>query len=125
MLNLNTNDLKLLEKYPKYSQDGLGENAEVVLKIFNPAGRGSWYILEAEKMYDGKDYLCFGYVISPMNPLYDEYGYFTLKELMEVNVPVYVSDGEYLNLMGHTSLEVDRSFKSGTKLGEVLKKVQK
>lgn len=125
MLNLTINDLKLLEKFPKYSQDGKGEEAEVVLKIFNPAGRGSWYILEAEKMYDGKDYLCFGYVESPLCADFNEYGYFLLSELMKADVPQYLKDGDYEVFLGFASLEVDRSFASGTKMKKVFEEINK
>jgi hypothetical protein len=51
---------KKLAKYPIYSQDGKGEEAEVIVKYFNPYGRGTWLITEAEKLEDG-DYLLYGY----------------------------------------------------------------
>lgn len=51
---------KKFEKFPLYSQDGMGEEAEVVVKFFNPYGRGTWLITEGEKQENG-DWLFFGY----------------------------------------------------------------
>ena len=51
---------KKFEKFPMYSQDGKGEEAEVVVKYFNPYGLGTWLITEGEKQEDG-DWLFFGY----------------------------------------------------------------
>ncbi|MBQ9340030.1 MAG: DUF2958 domain-containing protein [Paludibacteraceae bacterium] len=73
----------LFEKYPIYSQEG-NNNARVLCKIFNPYGRGSWYITEAEKQENG-DYLCFGLV-----SLFEvELGYFMLSDLLNVHVKVF------------------------------------
>jgi len=66
---------KKLMKYPLLSQEGKGEEAEVILKVFNPYGRGTWLITEAEKQ--GEDWLFFGY----MEIGTWEWGYVTLKEL--------------------------------------------
>ena len=38
--------------HPFGSQDGLGGNAEVLVKYFNPTGAGTWLITEAEKEDD-------------------------------------------------------------------------
>lgn len=35
---------KQFENYPLGSQDGKGEDAEVIVKYFNPCGRGTWLI---------------------------------------------------------------------------------
>jgi hypothetical protein len=70
---------KFQKKYPLYSQEGLGEEAEVVVKYFNPTGRGTWLITEGEKQEDG-DWLLFGFC-----HLYEwEWGYITLSELENV-----------------------------------------
>lgn len=122
MLNLTKEDLEKLEKYPTYSQDDLGTEAEIVMKIHNPYGRGIWYVLEAEKADDGKDYICFGYVESPLSPEFSEYGYFSLMELAKVDIPIYARDvttGEKI-FLGNGNLEIDREFKEGTKMKEVL-----
>ncbi len=75
---------KLFEKYPLYSQEGKGGDAKVLCKIFNPYGRGSWYITEVKKQADG-DYLCFG-----LTSLFEtELGYFMLSELLNTRVNVF------------------------------------
>jgi hypothetical protein len=121
MLEIRKTDLEKLLKYPIRSQDGKGKEAEIVLKIFNPHGRGSWYVLEAQQMPDG-DLYCFGYVESPITPLFDEYGYFTLNQLREVQVPIQIEDvgtGE-IHVLGYCSLEVDRTLEEGAKMKKVL-----
>lgn len=70
---------KALEKefmnYPLYSQEGKDEK-HAICKFFNPYGRGTWIVYEAERQADG-DWLFFGEVT-----LFDtEWGYFTLSEL--------------------------------------------
>ena len=45
---------KRFEKYPLYSQDGKGLDAEVVVKFFNPCGVGTWLITEGQKNEKGK-----------------------------------------------------------------------
>ena len=73
-----------LKEYPLMSQSE-EENPLCVLKFFYPYGRGTWYVMEAEKKDD--DYLFFGFVESPIDPLFDELGYFTLNELKGIRGP--------------------------------------
>ena len=74
---------KLFEKYPLYSQDG-NKDAKVLCKIFNPYGRGSWYITEAQKQENG-DYRCFG-----LAKIFEaELGYFMLSDLLNTRVKVF------------------------------------
>ena len=49
-----------LVAHPYGSQDGLGGNAEVLVKYFNPTGAGTWLITEGEKQENG-DWLLYGY----------------------------------------------------------------
>lgn len=71
-----------LSKYPLGSQDGLMEDAEVVVKYFNPCGAGTWLITEGEKQEDG-DWLLYGYC-----HLFEwEWGYVMLSELQSVKLP--------------------------------------
>lgn len=50
---------KLLSRpYGKY--DGLGLNAPLTVKYFNPCGAGTWLITEGEKLENG-DWLLYGY----------------------------------------------------------------
>ena len=55
------------------------EEKQAVVKFFDPCGRGIWLGVE----YDGQD-LFFGYVVSPLGPDCDEWGYFSLAELAGV-----------------------------------------
>lgn len=81
-----TEELKeMMKAYPLGSQENEGEDAEVLIKFFNPYGRGTWYVLEGEEREDD-DFIFFGYVKSPLDPLFDEYGYFTLSELESVEI---------------------------------------
>ena len=58
------------------------EDIKIIVKFFNPAGKGSWYVTEGEKQENG-DWLFFGFV-----DLFDkELGYFTLNELKSVKLP--------------------------------------
>ncbi len=58
------------------------------MHFYNLKGRGDWYVLEAQELEDD-DYYFFGYVKSPITPDFDEYGYFTLKQLQEANFIVF------------------------------------
>lgn len=86
-MKLLNNELKeKFESYPLYSQDGLGLEATVLCKFFNPSGLGSWFVTEASKQEDG-DYIFFGYVESPLGAEFNEFGYFSLRELESVKGP--------------------------------------
>ena len=71
-----------LKKYPIYSQDGKGQDAEVVIKYFNPCGQGTWLITEGEQRDNG-DWELYGYC-----HLFEwEWGSIMLSELQNVNLP--------------------------------------
>lgn len=71
---------ELREQLPKlYEQEGT-EDKIVYIKYFFPAGNWTWFVIEGE--VEGDDFLFFGYVIG----LDKEWGYFTLKQLEEINV---------------------------------------
>lgn len=74
---------KKFEKYPIGSQEGLMENADVVVKYFNPYGAGTWLIIEGEKRDDG-DWLLFGYC----HVVEWEWGYVLLSELESIRLPL-------------------------------------
>lgn len=85
-MKLITKELeKTFEKYPIGSQDGLGGNAKVIAKFFNPAGAGTWLITEAEKTEDG-DYEMFGYCHLGDDEM-AELGYVMLSQLEELKLP--------------------------------------
>lgn len=73
---------KAFEKYPIGSQDGMMEEAEVVVKYFNPYGAGTWLITEGEKQANG-DWLFFGYC----NIFEWEWGYVMLSDLKSIKLP--------------------------------------
>jgi hypothetical protein len=58
---------------PLYSQEGKGDAAIVQVKLFDPCGSATWYLLE----WDGQEE-AFGYVTGLGC---DEYGYVGLREL--------------------------------------------
>lgn len=72
------------KRYPIGSQEGLGMDAHVWLKVFNPYGRGDWYITESEKQSDG-DWLLYGYC----HIFEGEFGYVMLSELQNTKVNVF------------------------------------
>ena len=56
------------------------EEAEVVVKYFNPCGAGTWLITEGEQQDDG-DWLFFGYC-----HIFEwEWGYVMLSDLLSLN----------------------------------------
>ncbi len=58
-----------------------GESAEkAALKLFDPCGRFTLYVFDAERTEDG-DYILYGYAISALGPDCDEWGYSSLNEL--------------------------------------------
>lgn len=72
---------KKFKKYPLGSQEGLMEEAEVVVKYFNPCGAGTWLITEGEKEDD--EWIFYGYChITDW-----EWGYVSLSELESVHLP--------------------------------------
>lgn len=82
--------------HPYGSQDGLGGNAEVLVKYFNPTGAGTWLITEAEEQENGDWYL-FGYC-----HIYDwEWGSVSLHELE--------------NFKGFGGLGIERDLYTGNK----------
>lgn len=77
---------KLFEKYPIGSQDGLGGNAKVIVKFFNPVGVGTWLITEGNKLENG-DYEMFGYCHLGDDEC-AEFGYVYLSELENLQLPL-------------------------------------
>ena len=85
-MKLITKELeKVFEKYPLGSQYGLGGNAKVIAKFFNPVGAGTWLITEADKTENG-DYEMFGYCHLGDDEM-AELGYVMLSELENVKLP--------------------------------------
>lgn len=71
---------ELREKLPKlYEQEGI-EDPIVHIKFFFPAADWTWFVTEGQA--EGNDFTFFGYVIG----FASEWGYFSLRELEEINV---------------------------------------
>jgi hypothetical protein len=78
--------MKLLTDKIKRALPAIGATSEldpaeirVPLKVFDPCGRGTWYITE----YDGEDH-AFGFCRSPLGEDCDELGFLSLVELQAV-----------------------------------------
>lgn len=68
------------ENLPKlYAQEGT-DDPTVHLKFFFPAAGWTWFVTEGQS--EGDDFTFFGYVIG----FEREWGYFSLRELEEINV---------------------------------------
>ena len=65
---------------PKLYEQEEVEDPKVFIKFFFPVGNWTWFVTEGEP--EGDDFMFFGYVIG----LEKEWGYFTLKQLEEINV---------------------------------------
>lgn len=89
-MKLLTKELeKKFKKFPLGSQDGKFGNAEVIAKFFNPAGVGTWYIIEGTKQENG-DYEMFGYCHLGDDEM-AEFGSIMLSELEEMKLPFGLS----------------------------------
>ena len=67
---------KKASKFPIYSQDEKGLDAEIIVKFFDPSSNWTWYATE----YDPKNKIFMGYV----SGLENEFGSFSLTELESV-----------------------------------------
>lgn len=57
------------------------EEKTIVAKYFNPAGDGTWYVIEGEEQ--GDDFIFFGLIDLHGK----DFGYFSLKELESIRFP--------------------------------------
>jgi len=72
---------ELAAKIPKlYETDDIPPDEKTIyVKYFLPGLRWTWYAAE----YGPDEEVCFGYVLSGIDPNFDEWGYFSLSELKE------------------------------------------
>lgn len=78
-MNMMTKEIeKVLEKYPLYSQEGMGGDAKVIAHYFTPDSNWDWFVTEGQRTKDG-DWEFFGLV----HGLEWEWGYFRLSELTQ------------------------------------------
>lgn len=83
-MKLWTKDIeKRAKKFPLYSQEP-SIDAKVLVKFFNPYGRGTWIITEA-KQQDNGDWLLYGY----MHIHEWEWGYVLLSQLEDIRINVH------------------------------------
>lgn len=75
---------KKLEKFPFGSQEGKGDDAEVIVKFFGGSAC-TWLVTEGEKQEDG-DWEFFGCVTLGYEW---EWGYFMLSEIEKVKFPPF------------------------------------
>jgi len=71
---------ELEKKFKKYGRQEVIKEPVAIAKFFNPTGSGTWYATE----YYPKEKKFFGYVTGLS---YNEWGYFSLKELETVELP--------------------------------------
>jgi hypothetical protein len=64
-----------------YTGDKSAKDIKIVMKLFNPAGAGTWYLYEKE---DDDTYWCFANLGDPM---FAECGRVSLSELLNVRLP--------------------------------------
>jgi hypothetical protein len=83
------------------TEDVETEDKLVTAKFFFPSGRTTFFMTE----YNPEDRLAFGFVVSPLGPDCDEWGYFSIDELEELSV-------------GGLGIERDTSFRP-TKFGQL------
>jgi hypothetical protein len=99
-------DLEALGRLPNlYDTDGRSNLHRVVwMRWFSPGGRGTWLAVEAagqtseglelqmskvEDVYSLEDIVFFGWVVSPLGEDCDEWGYWSLSQLLDVP-PLYL-----------------------------------
>lgn len=88
-MKMITKDIeRLMDRYPLYSQDGKGNAAKVLFKVFNPYGAQSWYVLEAGPVGENGDRELYALVTGCGEK---EYGYLMLSDLTDTRVNVYGS----------------------------------
>jgi hypothetical protein len=94
-----------LRKAPLYSRDGKRpEEVPIIVKFFNPAGIGTWYVTEGSETDNG-DWEFFGYV-DLGGQFGGELGYFQLSQLTGIRLPFGLSIERDMHFGAHTLAEV-------------------
>ncbi len=97
---------KKLSRHPFGSQESKGLDAEVIVKYFYPYGRGTWLIIEGEKLENG-DWQMLGYF-----HIYEwEWGYVWLSDLEDIQAPRF---------FGYGGIERDRHIGSHPKVRDLI-----
>ena len=87
---------EILKRFKEVGSQEKDKDPIVIVKFFNPVGRGYWYATE----YNAKDKIFFGYV-SLFGDHNDEWGTFSLEELESI--------------MGWGNLGIERDLHCGEK----------
>lgn len=106
-MQLMTKELeKKLSRYPFGSQEQKDFDAEVIIKYFYPYGRGTWLIIEGEKLKNG-DWQMFGYC-----HIFEwEWGYIWLSQLEAIRSP---------KIFGYGGIERDLYIGSHPKIKDLI-----
>ena len=90
-MKLLTKEIEEMFRASKRDEETPAHERKVLCKFFDPTGRLTLYVLEAEEgEYEDengkpyKDWCLFGYMVSPLGPDCDEFGYSMLSELQAV-----------------------------------------
>lgn len=79
-MNLMTQEL--LAKFSKVGRQGNNPDPLVIAKFFNPCGRQTWLATE----YDPQERMFFGYVSLFNTEHENEFGYFSLEDLLVLRI---------------------------------------
>ena len=104
-MKLLTKAIEAKFKASKRDEDTPTSERDVLVKFFDPCGRYTLYVTEAQPM--GDDWELYGYCISPLGPDGDEWGYANLSELQAVR--------------GRFGLGIERDIHFSGTIGDVLK----
>ena len=87
-----------LSEVPLYATDAMPVR-EVLAVIFHEFTPWTWYVVEAEKQDD--DWLLFTWCKSGFGPVYDEWGYVTINQLIELpDISFYIPSGMQIKSNG-------------------------
>jgi hypothetical protein len=94
---------------PMYSTESVElEDKVLYVKLFATGGRGTWYIAE----YDPEERQAFGFVVSPLGPDCDEWGYISIDELEALCVrpagspmPIWIERDEWFTPIKFSQLK--------------------
>lgn len=96
------------ETHPVNSQS-LPPDAPVLVKYFDPCGRGTWFVFQAEPWDDDRnreDWRLYNWCVSPLGPDCDEWGYVLLSELQDTKNVLGLHMERDLHFEGRTLLDV-------------------
>lgn len=106
-MNITPTKKELAGLPPLRATEDIPPEKKIAHVKFFGGGRGTWYAVEGSR--EGDDLMFYGYVVSPLGPDCDEWGYFSLNELQAVQYPLKVNG----RVAGHVGLERDKWWKPG------------